>query len=40
MQLTQVTCVASPAKRDKTKSSLQEMAQGVERILDQLREGR
>ena len=35
--LTQVTCVASPAKRDKTKSYLQELAQGVERILDQLR---
>ena len=39
-QLTQVTCVASPAKRDKTKGYLQELARGVERILDQLREGR
>ena len=39
-QLTQVTCVASPAKRDKTKGYLQELARGVERILDQLRENR
>ena len=39
-QITQVTCVASPAKRDKTKSSLQELARGVENILDQLQEGR
>ena len=35
-QLTQVTCVASPAKRDRTKGYLQELAQEVERILDQL----
>ena len=39
-QLTQVTCVASPAKRDKTKGYLQGLAWGVERILDQLREDR
>ena len=39
-QLTQVTCVASPAKRDKTKGYLQELARGVERILDQLQEDR
>ncbi|MDE2824071.1 MAG: thymidylate synthase [Chloroflexota bacterium] len=37
-QLTQVSCVASPAKRDRTKSYLQEMAREVERILGQLRE--
>ena len=39
-QLTQVTCVASPAKRDKTKGSLQKLARGVQEILDQLQEGR
>ena len=39
-QLTQVTCVASPAKRDKTKSSLRELARGVEGILGQLQEDR
>ena len=39
-QLTQVTCVASPAKRDRTKGYLQEMAREVERILSNLREGR
>ena len=38
-QLTQVTCVASPAKRDKTKSSLQGLSRGVQEILDQLQEG-
>ena len=38
-QLTQVTCVASPAKRDKTKSFFQELAREIERILDQLQEG-
>ena len=36
-QLTQVTCVASPAKRDKTKGYLKELGLGVERILHQLR---
>ncbi len=35
-ELTQVTCVASPAKRDRTKSSLQELALEIERILNQL----
>lgn len=35
-QLTQVTCVASPAKRDKTKRSLRELAHSVEEILDRL----
>lgn len=38
-QLTQVTCVASPAKRDKSKSSMQELARAIEKILDQLQEG-
>ena len=38
-QLTQVTCVASPAKRVKTKGSLQGLARGVQEILDQLQEG-
>ena len=37
-QLTQVTCVASPAKRDKTKGFLQGLAREVEAILDQWRE--
>ncbi|MDE0337625.1 MAG: hypothetical protein OXI80_08130 [Caldilineaceae bacterium] len=37
-QLTQVTCVASPAKRDRAKGYLQEMARDVERILSNLRE--
>ena len=36
--LTQVTCVASPAKRDKTKGSLQGLARDVQGILDQLQE--
>ena len=39
-QLTQVTCVASPAKRDGTKGSLQELARGVEAILGELGEDR
>ena len=40
-QLTQVTCVASPAKGgDKMKSYLRELARGVERIVDQLQEVR
>ena len=39
-QLTQVTCVASPAKRDKTKGSLLGLARGVQGILDQLQEDR
>ena len=40
-QLTQVTCLASPAKRgNKTKSYLRELARGIEGILDQLQEGR
>lgn len=33
-QLTQVTCMASPAKLGKTKGSLQELAREVRRILD------
>lgn len=37
-QLTQVSCVASPAKRDRTKGYLQEVAREVESILSQLRE--
>ena len=37
-QLTQVACVASPAKRDRTKRSLQELARGVEAILGELGE--
>ena len=37
-QLTQVTCVASPAKRDGTKRSLQELARGVEAMLGELGE--
>ena len=37
-QLTQVSCVASPAKRDRTKGYLQELARDVERILGQSRE--
>ena len=42
LKLTQVTCVASPAQRDgnKKKSTLQVVAQKVEQILDQRREGR
>ena len=39
-QLTQVICVASLAKRDGTKGSLQELARKVKRILKQLRAGR
>ena len=40
-QLTQVTCVASPAKGgDKTKSYLRELARRVDGILDQCRGGR
>ena len=40
-QLTQVTCVASPASGgDKTKSSLRELARRVESILDQFQEVR
>ena len=39
-QLTQVTCVASPAKRDKTKRSMQVLTSKIEKILDQLQEGR
>ena len=39
-QLTQVSCIASPAKRDKTKRSLQEVTRKIEQILDLLREGR
>ncbi|MCQ3803385.1 MAG: thymidylate synthase [bacterium] len=39
-QLTQVTCVASPAKRDRTKRSLQKLARDVERILEQLKAGK
>ena len=39
-ELTQVTCVASPAKRDKTKRYLRELARDVEEILDELQEGR
>ena len=38
-QLTQVVCVASPAKRDRAKSFLQELAWEIEIILGQLREG-
>lgn len=37
-ELTQVTCVASPAKREKTKGSLQGLASGVQAILEQLQE--
>ena len=37
-ELTQVTCVASPAKRDKTKGFLQELAREVETLLDHWRE--
>ena len=39
-QLTQVTCVANPGKRDRTKGYLQELAQEVGRILGQLQENR
>ena len=39
-QLTQVSCVASPAKRDRTKGYLQEIARKVDKILDQLGESR
>ena len=41
-QLTQVTCIASPAKldSDKTKKSLQEVTRNIQQILDQQREGR
>lgn len=41
-KLTQVTCVASPAQRDsnKTKRSLQVVAQKIEQVLNQLQEGR
>ena len=38
-RLTQVTCVASPAQRHRTKSSLQELAEEIQVILDQLKEG-
>ena len=38
-QLTQVTCVASPAKRDKTKGFLQDLAREIEKNLYQLQEG-
>ena len=39
-QLTQVTCVASPANGgNKTKSYLRELARDVEGILDRLQEG-
>ena len=39
-QLTQVTCVASPAKGgDKTKGYLRELARGAAGIVDQLQEG-
>ena len=42
LELTQVTCVASPAQCDgnKKKSTLRAVAQKVEHILDQQREGR
>ena len=42
LELTQVTCVASPAQCDgnKKKSTLRAVAQKVEKILDQQREGR
>ncbi len=39
-QLTQVNCVASPAKRDRPKRLLQELAREVETILDQWRQER
>ena len=38
-QLTQVTCMASLARRDRTKSFLQELARDIEKISDQLQEG-
>ena len=37
-QLTQVTCVASPAKRDKSKKSLQRLACDIKAILSELQE--
>ena len=37
-QLTQVTCVASPAKRDRTKRFFKELAQDIEKIMDQMKE--
>ena len=37
-QLTQVTCVASPAKREKGKRAMQVLAREIEKILDQLQE--